>query len=237
MCSLFQIHQEKALPEGQGLLPKKHVRDNRKTLVLDMDETLVHCCFQDEQKTPCDWKFTLKSGRSMTDVFCWVRPNLEEFLQAASKMYEIVVFTAGQEHYANKVLDFIDPNGYIEHRLFRQHCTQVDGNFVKNLTLLGRELSQTVIIDNSPISFAFQPMNGILCDDWLGNSKDCELLQLIPILQLLDSSRDVRAKLWEVSSVGHFLFDFCAALYENQESWRMRAEGSGCLYEEINPFF
>jgi len=235
MCSLFQIHQESDVQECQILLPKKDVHDDRKTLVLDMDETLVHCSFQDEQNNPCDWKFTLESGRSMTDVFCWVRPNLEEFLRAASKLYEIVVFTAGQESYANNVLDHIDPNGYIEHRLFRQHCTPVHGHFVKDLSLLGRQLSHTVIIDNSPISLAFQPMNGILCDDWLGNRKDCELLHLIPILQLLDSSWDVRAKLWEVSYVGHFLFDLCEALSENEELWRMRAEGSGCLNILINP--
>jgi CTD small phosphatase-like protein 2 len=234
MCSLFQIHQESDLQGGQGLLPKRDANDDRKTLVLDMDETLVHCSFQDEPNTPCDWKFTLESGRSMTDVFCWVRPNLEEFLRAASKMYEIVVFTAGQELYANKVLDLIDPTGYIEHRLFRQHCTQVNGNFVKDLSLLGRQLRNTAIIDNSPISFAFQPMNGILCDDWLGNPKDCELLQLIPTLQLLDSSRDVRAKLWEISYVGHFLFDLCEALSENEESWRMREEGAGSLNDGFN---
>jgi len=234
MCSLFQNHQESDLQRGQSLLPKRNVYDSRKTLVLDMDETLVHCSYQQEQKVPCDWKITLENGRSVTDVFCWVRPNLEQFLRAAAKMYEIVVFTAGQEVYANKVLDLIDPTGYIEHRLFRQHCTQVHGNFVKDLTLLGRELTQTVIIDNSPISFAFHPLNGILCNDWLGNPKDYELLQLIPILQLLNSSMDVRAKLWEISYVGHFLFDLCEALSENEESWRIRAEGSGCLNEVIN---
>jgi len=80
-------------------------------------------------------------------------------------MFEIVVFTASEAPYANKVLDLIDPKGFIEHRLFRQHYTQVNGNFVKDLTLLGRPLSDIVIIDNSPVSFAFQPMNGILCAD------------------------------------------------------------------------
>jgi len=212
MCSLFQTHVESDLQRGQGLLPPRDIHDDRKTLVLDMDETLIHCSFHDEQNIPCDWMFSLESGGSMTDVFCRVRPHLEKFLRVASMMFEIVVFTAGQENYANKVLDLIDPNGYIEHRLFRQHCTQVHGYYVKDLSLLGRPLRDTVIIDNSPISFAFQPMNGILCDDWSGNPNDFELLQLIPILQLLDLSMDLRQKLWEISYVGYFLFEMCEAL-------------------------
>jgi len=226
MCSLFQTHAESDLQRGQGLLPPRDIHDDRKTLVLDMDETLIHCSFHDEQSIPCDWMFSLESGGSMTDVFCRVRPHLEKFLRVASMMFEIVVFTASQENYANKVLDFIDPTGYIEHRLFRQHCTQVHGYYVKDLSLLGRPLRDTVIIDNSPISFAFQPMNGILCDDWSGNPSDFELLQLIPILQQLDLSMDLRQKLWEISYVGHFLFELCEALSGN-ELWRMREEDSG----------
>jgi len=234
MCSLFQTHQDSDLQKGQGLLPERDIHDDRKTLVLDMDETLVHCSFQNEQSIPCDWMFTLESGESITDVCCWVRPHLEKFLRVASMMYEIVVFTASKEKYANKVLDLIDPAGYITHRLFRQHCTQVHGYYVKDLSLLGRPLRDTVIIDNSPVSFSFQPMNGILCADWSGNPNDYELLQLIPTLQQLDLSMNLREKLWETSYVGHFLFELREALSDNEELWRMRDEGLG-LNEEIKP--
>jgi len=215
MCSLYQMHQEEDSQMGPNLLPNRDINDNRKTLVLDMDETLIHCGFKQDESEPCDWIFTMESKKSFTPVFCWVRPHLQIFLREASKIYEIVVFTASTESYANKVLDLIDPNGYIEHRLFRQHCTKVHGKYVKNLTLLGRSLDQTLIIDNSPISFAFQPTNGILCDDWRGNRNDCELLQLLPILQLVHSTCDVREELWDICYIGQFLIDLCEAQEEN----------------------
>jgi len=154
-------------------------------------------------------------------VFCRVRPHLEEFLRVASKMYEIVVFTASQEHYANKVLDIIDPMGYIQHRLFQQHCTCINGTFVKDLSLLGRPLHRTVIIDNSLLSFAFQPMNGVPCDDWFGDHTDDELLQLIPMLQLLFSARDVRMELLQIFGIDDFLFGMYAVKSVDEEScWR-----------------
>jgi len=36
-----------------------------------------------------------------------------------SKLYEIIVFTASQKLYADKIIDLIDPKRRISHRLYR----------------------------------------------------------------------------------------------------------------------
>jgi len=154
----------------------------------------------------------VESEHGLLDVFCRVRPHLEEFLKECAKMFELVLFTASEDNYANKVLDHIDPDGYIQHRLFRRHCTKVQGNFVKDLSRLGRKLDQTIIIDNSPLAFSFQPLNGILCDSWYDNQMDKELLFLLPILSHLKAVKDVRDELAEIYDLGEFLSELRCSL-------------------------
>ena len=65
-----------------------------------------------------------------------------------SKIYEIVVFTASQRLYADKVIDMIDPKRRISHRLYRENCIVINKTFyLKNLQILGRNLKDTIIVD------------------------------------------------------------------------------------------
>ena len=58
------------------------------------------------------------------------------------------------------------------HRLFRESCVYDRGNYVKDLSKLGREINRTIIIDNSPASYLFQPQNAIPCSSWFDDKND-----------------------------------------------------------------
>jgi Dullard-like phosphatase family protein len=127
------------------------------TLVLDLDETLVHYISDNESS------------------YIQIRPGAEEFIKELSEYYEIIIFTAALQTYADLVLEGIDPDGVISHRLYRQHTVSVGGANIKNLDNIGRDIKHVIIIDNSMENFALQPKNGLNIIDFEGNEYDEEL--------------------------------------------------------------
>jgi CTD small phosphatase-like protein 2 len=81
---------------------------------------------------------------------------------------------------------------YIRHRLFRDSCLPVEGNFLKDLTILGRDLRRAVLVDNSPHAFGYQVDNGIPIESWFDDPEDRELLKLERFLRSLHGKEDVR---------------------------------------------
>ena len=80
------------------------------------------------------------------------------------------------------------------YRLFRDSCYEWDGNYLKDLSVLGRDLAKVVIVDNSPQAFGFQLDNGVPIETWTENTADRELLQVRVVQQsaLLLGSCDSR---------------------------------------------
>ncbi|KAJ3120209.1 5'-3' exoribonuclease 2 [Nowakowskiella sp. JEL0407] len=161
------------------------------TLILDLDETLVHCTTIPSQSV--DLKFSVPYNNTEVHVTGRCRPGWKTFLSECAELFEVVVFTASQKMYADKVLDIMDPeNKYISFRLFRHDCVEVDGNFLKDLSRLGRDLRRVVIIDNSVQAFGYQLENGIPITSWYEDPHDNELLHILDFLKTISEAEDVR---------------------------------------------
>lgn len=137
-----------------------------------------------------------------TKVYVLTRPGLKDFLRRTSELYELAVYTASVPKYANPILDRIDPEKLISHRLFREHCAIAKGFFVKNLSRLGRSLKDVIIIDNIPLSYSLHPFNGIPVDTWISSKSDTQLKELLPILEQLAKVPDVRIAIKKIVKKG-----------------------------------
>uniref|UniRef100_A0A671WLP0 Mitochondrial import inner membrane translocase subunit TIM50 n=1 Tax=Sparus aurata TaxID=8175 RepID=A0A671WLP0_SPAAU len=93
--------------------------------------------------------------------------------------------------YADPVADLLDQWGVFRTRLFRESCVFHRGNYVKDLSRLGRELSKVIIIDNSPASYIFHPENAVPVQSWFDDMTDTELLDLIPLFEGISKEEDV----------------------------------------------
>jgi RNA polymerase II subunit A small phosphatase-like protein len=172
---------------------------SKKCLVLDLDETLVHSSFR--PTTNPDLIIPVDIDGTIHQVYVCKRPGAEEFLVEMAKHYEIVVYTASLSKYADPLLDKLDPEGVIRYRLFREHCVQYEGNYVKDLSLLDRDISQTIIIDNSPMSYIFHPRNAIGCSSFIDDPNDRELESIARFLTKIHEAKDVRDHLhvWDAN--------------------------------------
>ena len=179
----------------------------KKTLVLDLDETLVHSSFTPPPRQP-DISFSVNFDGINRMIYVLKRPHVEEFLNILSNIYEIIIFTASISQYADFVINKIDTYHVVKNRLFRQHCIFDKGLFIKDLTKLGRDLKDVIIIDNNPVSYALNQDNGIPIPTWYENLQDNELMKLIPILKYLSKIDDVRPIIKQIANRGNDKIDF-----------------------------
>uniref|UniRef100_A0A8B9SA80 CTD small phosphatase 1 n=1 Tax=Apteryx owenii TaxID=8824 RepID=A0A8B9SA80_APTOW len=127
----------------------------------------------------------------MHQVYVLKRPHVDEFLQRMGELFECVLFTASLAKYADPVADLLDKWGAFRARLFRESCVFHRGNYVKDLSRLGRDLRRIIIVDNSPASYIFHPDNAVPVASWFDNMADTELLDLLPFFERLSKVDDV----------------------------------------------
>ncbi|OEH77863.1 nli interacting factor-like phosphatase domain-containing protein [Cyclospora cayetanensis] len=230
-------------------LPPQLFKDRgKKTLVVDLDETLVRSTFKrpsriltaatlrllhipnrDAQWFLCRASLLLQvtvdekarnvyiSQRPGLYYTCIFRPflailGLALFLDEVSKWFELVIFTASVGMYADLVVDKIDPKNRFTWRLYREYCTYLNGTYVKDLSLLGRDLCNVIIVDNSTQAYLWHAENAIPITScvsrhvhvysshpdlgkiiaWIDDPHDTELIDIIPILSSLAMVKDIR---------------------------------------------
>ena len=170
------------------------------TVVLDMDETLGHFIsneikikyFSNYGYLILDDKNNFNKNSENKDKIkvglFLIRPYAKYFLEELNNLlYEIVVFTASTKEYCDKILDILDiNNNLIKYRLYRSHISLRNiNNDVKDLSLLGRDLSKIIIIDNYPDNYKLQQDNGLPINSWTGDINDTSLKDLLYIMKYL----------------------------------------------------
>ena len=130
-------------------------------LVLDIDETISH-------------SLKLSFG-----CYFLLRPGTKIFLKEVSKYYEIIIFTSSPKKYADKILNKIDIDGnLISHRLYRTHVLYENGKSVKNLNLIGRDLTKTIFVDNLRSNAKYNLNNLCPITTWRSDIFDDRLIKL-----------------------------------------------------------
>ena len=154
-------------------LPPMDKNKFKYTLVLDLDETLVHYIEEKDRH------------------YVQVRPFAEYFISEMGKYFELVIFTSAEEEYANIVLEEIDKNKVITHKLYRRHVEYNDGLCLKDLDKIGRDIKRVCIIDNDKNNFKLHVDNGIEIKEFLGEQDDNELDLLGDLLMsIIESNAD-----------------------------------------------
>ncbi|XP_054800597.1 uncharacterized protein LOC129304816 [Prosopis cineraria] len=167
------------------------ISTDKRTIFLDLDETLVH---SKTDPPPERFDFVVQpriDGVAM-NFYVLKRPGVDEFLEYLAAKFEVVVFTAALKEYASVVLDRLDRNGLISHRLYRDSCKQVEGKFVKDLSEMGRDLKRAVIVDDNPNSYEKQPDNAIPIPPFIDDLRDQELRKLMRFFRASDYFDDMR---------------------------------------------
>ena len=166
-------------------LPPLDTKKYKYSLILDLDETLVHYIEEENR------------------AYVQVRPYADFFLNEMAKYFELVIFTAAAEDYADIVLNELDKNKVINYKLYRKHTEQINGVFIKDLSKLGRDLTKILIVDNNKDNFSLQPENGLHICSFIGDQNDDELYNLSSdLMKIVECKKnDIRPVIKEIKQI------------------------------------
>ncbi|RNF00487.1 NLI-interacting factor [Trypanosoma rangeli] len=155
-------------------LPPQLPQDvGKPTLVLDIDETILHT-----------YGMQLETEDTVA-FFLFLRPHLREFLKEVKELYEVVFWTAGTASYCSAMVDAIEvqvlqlPRSLCnvnEMKLAASGAPSTDNvnfyalsrtqtlegeNYMKYLPMLGRPMHRVIVLDDNVRSFPLHPRNAV----------------------------------------------------------------------------
>ena len=140
------------------------------TLVISLDETLIH--FKIDNKMKNNNKGVIQ-----------LRPWLNEFLSEIKPYYEIIAFSNGDKKYTELILNAIDKNKiFFDNKLCRNNCIIMNNDFVKDISILKKDINKIIIVDNLIQNYRLHLENGINIKSFYGEINDKILLELKKIL-------------------------------------------------------
>jgi Dullard-like phosphatase family protein len=187
----------------------------KKTLILDLDETLVYVSDVKIENSPLKQipfeYYVLDENENNINVenqtieqangYLIVRPGYNKFISEIKKYFdEIFIFTSSQYSYAEEIIKLIDKNKIISKIYSRKDCSFYNDIFYKDLNKIKKDLSRTIIVDNFPEAYLLQHFNGLPIPPFMGDPNDNELLKLMPILEQLSKVKDVRNYIRQIIS-------------------------------------
>ena len=135
------------------ILPKINSNKYKYTLVLDLDETLVHC-----------------QRKANKGFILLLRPGLIEFLEKMKNICELILFSFGTSNYVDSIINVIEKEEkYFQYILDRNHGMYENGMCVKDLNMLNRDLKSIIIIDDTSKYFQLHQENGICVKPFYGD--------------------------------------------------------------------
>lgn len=185
----------------------------KKILILDLDETLIHSDFNGDYEY-FDAEIIVKVD-NLTQCFLkiLIRPFTTEFLEFAKEHFNLVLFTASMQDYADAIVNYIDPlDEFFKLRLYRESCLEFKNFFIKDLSIFETfGLKDMIIVDNCLYSFARNLKNGILIPSFYSDSEDRQLLVVKEYLEtkMIDTKdiREVNESYYGLESIKNFLYE------------------------------
>lgn len=167
---------DKLLPDMDSDLHKLCVY----TLVLDLNETLVHS----------DWlREYIEGGES------FIRPGLDDFLERVSEMgYEVVLYTDVPRGLIGCFRRRLKNGGKLSYVLTKGSNNCQDGKCYRDLSKLNRDSSKILYLSAHAFENCLQPENCVPIKPWVNEVGDTNLTDLLPFLEYIAYNRpnDIR---------------------------------------------